>query len=68
VSESRLVELANAHSAWGCPQLHQQLRQEGIASITSARTGCIAGIVCLNVCNSRCCGSCIPIRSGRRTS
>jgi putative transposase len=28
-AESRLVELANAHGAWGCPQLHQQLRWEG---------------------------------------
>jgi len=27
--ESRLVELANVHGAWGCPQLHQQLRREG---------------------------------------
>ena len=26
---SRLVELANTHSAWGCPQLHRQLRREG---------------------------------------
>ena len=27
--ESRLVELANDHGAWGCPQLHEQLRREG---------------------------------------
>lgn len=27
----RLLELAEAHPAWGCPQLHQQLRQEGHA-------------------------------------
>jgi putative transposase len=27
--EARLVELANIHGAWGCPQLHRQLRQEG---------------------------------------
>lgn len=25
----RLQALANAHPAWGCPQLHQQLRREG---------------------------------------
>lgn len=25
----RLMELAEAHPAWGCPQLHRQLRQEG---------------------------------------
>lgn len=25
----RLLALAEAHPAWGCPQLHQQLRQEG---------------------------------------
>lgn len=25
----RLLELAESHPAWGCPQLHQQLRQEG---------------------------------------
>lgn len=29
MAESRLVELANIHGAWGCPQLHQQLRREG---------------------------------------
>jgi putative transposase len=29
VVESRLVELANVHGTWGCPQLHQQLRREG---------------------------------------
>lgn len=29
VAEQRLVELANAHPAWGCPQLHLQLRSEG---------------------------------------
>lgn len=29
VVESWLVELANDHGAWGCPQLHQQLRREG---------------------------------------
>jgi putative transposase len=28
-AEQRLVALANAHGAWGCPQLHQQLRREG---------------------------------------
>lgn len=27
--ESRLQALAEAHPAWGCPQLHRQLRQEG---------------------------------------
>lgn len=27
--EERLVTLAKAHRAWGCPQLHQQLRREG---------------------------------------
>lgn len=25
----RLMELAEANPSWGCPQLHQQLRQEG---------------------------------------
>lgn len=29
VAESRLIELANDHATWGCPQLHQQLRREG---------------------------------------
>ena len=29
VVETRLVELANIHGAWGCPQLHRQLRREG---------------------------------------
>lgn len=29
--ERRLQSLAEAHPAWGCPQLHRQLRQEGHA-------------------------------------
>lgn len=28
-AEVRLLELAQAHAAWGCPQLHRQLRHEG---------------------------------------
>jgi len=28
-AEARLLELAQAHSAWGCPKLHRQLRHEG---------------------------------------
>jgi hypothetical protein len=24
-----MIELAEANPAWGCPQLHSQLRQEG---------------------------------------
>lgn len=28
-AEQALIELANAHPAWGCPQLHQQLRHVG---------------------------------------
>jgi putative transposase len=27
--ETRLVELAQPHAAWGCPKLHRQLRHEG---------------------------------------
>jgi putative transposase len=27
--EMRLLELARTHAAWGCPQLHRQLRHEG---------------------------------------
>lgn len=27
--ETRLLELAQAHAAWGCPKLHRQLRHEG---------------------------------------
>lgn len=27
--ETRLIELAKTYPAWGCPMLHQQLRQEG---------------------------------------
>jgi len=26
----RLIDLAENHPAWGCPQLHRQLRQEGM--------------------------------------
>jgi putative transposase len=29
VVEKRLVELAETHGKWGCPQLHRQLRHEG---------------------------------------
>ncbi|WP_300618554.1 IS3 family transposase, partial [Dokdonella sp.] len=28
-AEVRLLELAQAHAAWGCPKLHRQLRHEG---------------------------------------
>ncbi len=28
-AETRLLELAQTHAAWGCPKLHQQLRHEG---------------------------------------
>jgi putative transposase len=28
-AEARLLELAQAHAAWGCPKLHRQLRHEG---------------------------------------
>jgi len=28
-AETRLLELAQAHAAWGCPKLHRQLRHEG---------------------------------------
>lgn len=28
-AEARLLDLAHAHPAWGCPKLHQQLRREG---------------------------------------
>ncbi|GAA0708366.1 hypothetical protein GCM10009105_07900 [Dokdonella soli] len=28
-AEARLLDLAYAHPAWGCPKLHQQLRREG---------------------------------------
>lgn len=28
-AEAQLLELAQAHAAWGCPKLHRQLRHEG---------------------------------------